>query len=244
MDLREYNSSSYRGIDSIRDIARISTLAPVGKCRVFILDEAHRLTGDAQNASLKMLEDSPPNSYFMLCTTDPDKLINAIRTRCTHMPVRALQYDELMKLLNRVVKKEGIVLSEQHADEVVAAANGSARLLLVILEKIACLAEADRSAAILNRVGDETQAIDLCRALVKRVPWKKVAGLLRGLQAEDVESVRWSVLGYCRSVLLSEKGGGPEQQQAFFVIQAFAKPFYDSKESGLAAACYEAVVGE
>ena len=96
LDLREYNSADFRGIDTIRDISRIMTNAPAaGNCRVFILDEAHQLSKDAQNAALKILEDTPKHVYFFICTTDPQKLIATIRSRCTEMPVDLLKLDEM-----------------------------------------------------------------------------------------------------------------------------------------------------
>ena len=239
MDLREVNSSSYRGIDSVRDIARLMVMAPIGKCRVWIMDEVHKLSNDAQNAALKMLEDTPSHVYFLLCTTDPEKLIKPLRSRCCEFPVCSLKYDELLGLLRRVLKKEGIDLSDQHRDELAGAAAGSARTLLVLLDKARSVEDRFRSEVIVAGLTEDSQAIDLCRALIQKVPWKKVAGILKNLDGEP-EAVRWSILGYARAVLLGDR----PDPQAFFVIQSFCRPFYDSKEAGLAAACYEALHGE
>lgn len=236
MDFQEVNSASFRGIDSVRDIARIMSLAPIGPCRVWLIDEVHKWTNDAQNAALKMLEDTPAHVYFLLCTTDPQKLIKAIQTRCCEMPVRLLSYDELELLARRVAKRENVELSKPTLDDLVASSQGSARTLLVLLDKVANLPEDQRQAAIANKLAEDNEAIELCRALLKREPWKKVAGILKNLKGEP-ESVRYAVLGYARSVLLS----GKTDHQAYLILDVFGSNFYDSKEAGLAKACFEAI---
>jgi len=79
-DYVEINAAEARGIDTIRDIQRRLTLSPLsGRCRVWAIDECHRLTTDAQSALLKILEDTPPTAYFMLATTEPNKLLTTER---------------------------------------------------------------------------------------------------------------------------------------------------------------------
>jgi len=239
LDFKEVNSSSFRGIDTIRDIQRVMNLSPAaGPVRVYLLDEAHKMSNDAQNAALKMLEDTPPHVYFFICTTDPQKLIKAFLTRCCEMPVRSLHEKEAIALLERVAKKESITLSDDIRDQLVDAAQGSARTLLVLLDKIANLSDEERTAAIEAKLAEENEAIDLCRALIKKESWQKVAGILKNLKGEP-EATRWAVLGYARSVLLNK-----ESHQAYLVIDCFKNNFYDSKDSGLAHAAFEAIKGD
>lgn len=239
LDFREMNSASYRGIDSIRDIQSKLNLSPAGGAvRVWLLDEVHMLSKDAQNAALKMLEDVPSHVYFLLCTTDPEKLLPTLRDRPTPMPVRLLASKELTTILERVCKKEKVELSNDVTDELILQSNGSARMLLVLLDKIYQLLDEDRLEAIQEKMAEETLAIDLCRALIKKEPWKKVAGILSNLKAEP-EEVRYAVLGYARAVLLKEAS-----HRAYLVIDCFRHNFYDSKQAGLAYACFEAIHGE
>lgn len=232
-DFKELNSAAFRGIDTIREIQKQMTLAPCGgPCRVWLLDEVHMLSKDAQNAALKMLEDTPSHVYFLLCTTEPQKLIAAVRTRCSDMAVRLLTPDELKGVLTYVNKKEKITISKEVEDELITSAMGSARTLLVLLERVQHLNDDERVKAIADKLADDNEAIDLCRALISKAPWKRVAEILRGLKA-DAESVRWAVLGYARAVLLS-KG----DYRSYLIIDEFKHHFYDSKEAGLALACY------
>lgn len=238
LDFTEMNCAGFRGIDTIRDIMRNMNLAPTGgPCRVWLLDEVHQMTKDAQDSALKMLEDTPDHVYFFLCTTHPQKLIPTIRNRCMDLPVSLLSDGEVRTLLKRVAKKEGLELTDDTLSAITENADGSARLSLVLLDKVRNLPEESREKAIKVLREEQTEAIELCRALIKKEPWAKVGKILKGMKG-DPESTRWAVLGYARSVLLNTKNS-----QAYLVICAFENPFFDSKEAGLARASYEAIFG-
>ncbi len=240
LDFKEMNCSANRGIDDIREIQRRMNMAPTGKCRIWLLDEVHMLTREAQNAALKILEDTPRHVYFFLCTTDPQKLIKTIRTRCCEMAVELLSYNQLEKLCLRVCDKVKLKLEKDILDDLVASAEGSARSLLVSLDKLKNLDASGQRKALSQKQDGEREGIELCRALINCAGWKSVAGILKNLK-EDPEKIRWAVLGYARAVLLK---GGDKTGQAALVIDCFKEHFYDSKAPGLAYACYEAVVSE
>ena len=236
MDFKEMNCSDFRGIDTIREINRTMNLAPVGgDCRIWLLDEVHKMTSDGQNAALKMLEDTPSHVYFFLCTTEPNKILKTIQTRCCEMPVRILTYAELEKLIGRTARRERIEISERVMNEIVEYSQGSARTALVLLDKISNLEESERIRAIEQKLEEENEAIELCRALIKKKPWGTITSILKNLKGEP-ESIRWAVLGYARVVLLKSKN-----PQAYSTICAFENHFFDSKEAGLIRACFEAV---
>jgi DNA polymerase III subunit gamma/tau len=127
-DFVELNCADFKGIDNVREIRRFSGMAPMdGKCRIWLIDEAHKMTNDAQNAFLKLLEDTPKHVYFMLATTDPQKLIKTIHTRCTEVKLSVLKAPDLERILRRVIDKEDLKVSDEVVDEIVEAADGSAR---------------------------------------------------------------------------------------------------------------------
>jgi len=238
MDYHEMNCSDFRGIETIRNVSRHMLLAPTGgEVRIWLLDEVHQLSKDGQHASLKIFEDTPPHVYFFLCTTDPQKLLKTIITRCCEMPVRLLTYKELSQLVQRTCKREKVQISEDVMEEIVSSAQGSARTALVLLDKILNLSEDEQLEAVKQRAVEENEAIELCRALIKKQSWKDVAKILKNLKGEP-EKIRYAVLGYARAVLLNKK-----DNQAYNVITAFRENFYDSKEAGLVGACYEAIFG-
>lgn len=238
-DFEEINAAADNGVDSIRVIERRMRNNPmVGKAKVFLWDEAQKLTNESQTCALKMTEDTPDHVYFIMASSEPQKLIPGIISRFFPLPVRALTYAELTGLASRVAKKENIKLSEKVLDELAASADGSARTLLVLLEKLGNLSEKDQLTSIEARQAETNEAIDLCRALIQGKAWKTVADILKNLKAEP-EKVRYAVLGYARQVLLKETG--KTAHTAYVIIDCFKDNFYDGKAAALAHACYEVV---
>lgn len=241
IDYREINSSNNRGVDTIRDIqSRIDYAPAAGPCRIYLFDEAHKMTNDAQNAALKMLEDTPDHVYFFICTTDPGKIIKAVQNRCYELPVRGLVESEMDELIHQACKKDKtIALGAGAREAMIEAAQGSARALLVMLEMVGALPPADQAKAIQDRAAEANEAIALCRALINKEPWPRVAGILANMKGEP-EEIRYAVLGYARAVLINPKSGN-SGYQAYLVIDCFKDNFYDSKAAGLARAAYEVV---
>ena len=239
-DYAEVNAADSRGIDSVRDIQNRMSLAPInGKCRVWCIDECHRLTGDAQSALLKTLEDTPNHVYFILCTTDPHKLLSTIKTRCTEIKLRMLAQDELCKLVADTITKEvdqKDYLGDEEIEKIAEIADGSARKSLVLLGQVIGLDNADDQMAALQKADTKRQAIELARILIDRSgTWEKCAAILKNLE-DDPESVRRLVLGYAQQVVLS---GGPRMNRGQLVLDIFKNNFYDSGIAGLVWACRE-----
>lgn len=241
-DFMEMNCADFRGIDMIRDVRRHSQFQPMhGSCRIWLIDEAHQLSTQAQEAFLKLLEDTPDHVYFMLATTDPQKLKKTIHTRCSEVKLSAMADKDLKRLILRVAKKEEYEMSEDVVQEVVEAADGSARKALVILEQVGGLqGEEEQIKAIRATTLNKDQAILLARELINpNARWPAVAAILKEIK-DDPEGVRYLVLGYCRTVML---GGGKLAPRAYQIIDIFSENFYDSKQAGLAAACWEVIHG-
>lgn len=240
-DFVELNTADFRGIDMVRDIRSRMGLAPLnGEVRIWLIDEAGKLTSDAQDALLKMLEDTPSHVYFMLATTDPQKLKITIKTRCTEIKVRSLTADEIGTLLARVAGEEGISLHEDVAKKIADIVDGSARKALVLLHQVRGIAGPEGQLSVLASSDGGVQAIELARALMSgKTNWKTVADILKKLRemdADGAEGIRWMILGYATSVLLSS--GVPT---AALMVECFEKNFFDSKYAGLARACYDVV---
>lgn len=247
LDYRELNCANFRGIDTIREIESQMKLSPIGGgARVWILDEFHMMSREGQNAALKMLEDTPSHVFFFICTTDPDKLIPAIRTRCTHLPVRLLNGDEIDAVIQRIVKLAEI--SEPTArviDGIIKNAGGSARRAIVLLEQTHNLKDEEAQLqALSDSEGSPIEAT--AKKLVEMIvlgkgSWADICKHLKTIK-EEPEEIRYAVLGFARGVLLN-RPDGKAAHPYYNVICAFREPFYNSKTAGLAAACYEAIFG-
>ena len=239
-DLREVDSADFRGIDTIREIRKQSVYRPLeSPCRVWILDEVHRLTGDAQSALLKALEDTPPHVYYILCTTDPQKLLPTIRGRCSQLQVRPLSEREMKQLLRRVVKAEGETLTKEVYDQIAQDSLGHPRNALQILAQVLAVGEESRLKVARKTAEIQSQTIELCRALLDGSPWKKISNVLTGLKEEDPEQIRRAVLGYCQAVLLKE-----QNDRAAEIMTEFIDPFFNSGFPGLVLACYSTLFAE
>jgi DNA polymerase-3 subunit gamma/tau len=238
LSLTEINSADNRGIDTAREIiTQLHYLPPGSGARVFIIDELHQTSKDWQNAMLKPLEDTPDHIYFFLCTTDPGKLIKAIRTRSTEIHVTPLNPDDLYRIILRVAKKESIELSKDILRDIAENADGSPRAALVLLEKVSEMdTEAQMKRVIRLGAEMEEETLSLCRALLKENSWKGISSILQNLTETDNEKVRYAVLGYMNSVLL--KSG---KHRAAVVMEIFADPFYNTGKAGLTLACYQVI---
>jgi len=241
-DLREVDSADFRGIDTIRDIRKQSAYMPLeSSCRVWILDEVHRLTHDAQSALLKALEDTPAHVYYILCTTDPQKLLPTIRGRCSQLQVRPLTEREMKVLLRRVIKAEGESISKELYQQIAQDSLGHPRNALQILAQALAVEEESRLKVARQAAEIQSKTIELCRALIERVAWKRVSEILKGLKDEDPESIRRAVLGYCQAVLLNEKR---RNDGVAAIMEEFTEPFFQTGFPGLTLACYSTLFSE
>lgn len=137
LDVIEMDAASHRGIDDVRTLRDAVKLAPVSaKKKIYIIDEVHMLTTEASNALLKTLEEPPEHVVFILATTNPEKLIDTIRSRTTLIQFRKAGTGEIVRSLKRVVDGEKIKIDDDALTLIAAAADGSFRDGIKILEQL------------------------------------------------------------------------------------------------------------
>lgn len=236
-DYKEVDTADFRGIDTIREVRKNAYFKPMeGTCRVWVLDEIHKMTGDAQNALLKILEDCPNSVYFILCTTDPQKLLPTIKGRCSQFQTKPLNEAQMYGLLRGIVKKEEETLEKEVYDQIIQDSSGHPRNALQILDQVLCVPSERRLEIAKQTAEQQSQAIELCRALLRGAGWKEISVILNGLKDQEAESIRRIVLGYCQAVLL--KGDVPI---CGLILEEFISPFYDSGFPQLVFACYSII---
>ena len=137
LDVIEIDAASHNGVDDARDLRERAFFAPVSsRFKVYIIDEAHMVTTAAFNALLKLVEEPPEFVKFVFATTEPENVLQTIRSRTHHYPFRLMSPKALTELLTKVVAAEGIAVDETVLPLVVRAAAGSARDGLSILDQV------------------------------------------------------------------------------------------------------------
>lgn len=246
MDVREINTASNRGIETAREIiGQMNMCSLEGGAIVYILDECHKFTNDMQNALLKPLEDTPEHVYFFLCTTEPQKLIKAVRSRCEPFKTELLTSEQIVVILKRVCKAEKFDLPQNTLMDIADRTDGCARDAIVLLGKVSNVdSEKDRKKIIAKGIEEEDEdVVNLCRLLIdEKSSWNVVAKCLRKLKTDgkldDAESVRYAVLGYMNAALLN----GKIIKRAVLALEAFAEPTYNSGKAGITLACLNVVL--
>jgi DNA polymerase-3 subunit gamma/tau len=136
-DVLELDAASNNGVDNIRELIERAAMGNPGRHRVFILDEVHMLSGGAEAALLKTLEEPPPHVVFVLATTDPQKVSETIRSRTQHLQFRLLPAKDLEDHVRWVVNDAKLEVSPEAIRQVVEQGGGSARDTLSALELVA-----------------------------------------------------------------------------------------------------------
>ncbi|MEX2291392.1 MAG: DNA polymerase III subunit gamma and tau [Mycobacteriales bacterium] len=144
LDVIEIDAASHNGVDDARDLRERAFFAPVSsRFKVYIIDEAHMVTTAAFNALLKLVEEPPDFVKFVFATTEPENVLQTIRSRTHHYPFRLMSPKTLTELLTKVAGSEGIAIDSTVIPLVVRAAAGSARDGLSILDQVLASAGPD-----------------------------------------------------------------------------------------------------
>ena len=212
MDLIELDAASNRGIDEIRNIRDKVNLAPSeGRYKVYIIDEAHMLTEHASNAFLKTLEEPPPHAMFVLCTTEPQKILATIISRCQRFDFRRISSSAIIERLRGICLEEGVDAEGEALEALAHSAGGSLRDAENLLEQLVVSYGNRiglRDVHEMLGLGQSEMALELTRyllmgdtsaalAAINRTAWD--GGDLRQLHRQTVELVRGVLLLQCGS---------------------------------------------
>jgi DNA polymerase-3 subunit gamma/tau len=160
IDVIEIDAASHGGIDDARDLRERAFYSPVSaRFKIYIIDEAHMVTGAGFNALLKLVEEPPPHLKFVFATTEPEKVIPTIRSRTHHYPFRLMPPAVLRELLEEILSAEKIDFEPALLPVVIRAGAGSARDTLSILDQLMAGADDgglryDRAIALLGYTDD------------------------------------------------------------------------------------------
>jgi DNA polymerase-3 subunit gamma/tau len=129
------DAASHGGVEDVRTLQELVQFSVSDKYRVVILDEAHSMSKQAFNALLKVLEEGPSNTVFVLITTEPDKILETVRSRCMSIPFRNVSPAAIAARLAYVCEKEGIEYDKSALEDISRHSGGSVRDGLMVLDQ-------------------------------------------------------------------------------------------------------------
>lgn len=213
VDIYEIDAASNRGIDDIRELRNaVHTLPYESERKVYIIDEVHMLTKDAFNAFLKTLEEPPAHVVFILATTEPEKLLDTVVSRCQIFQFKAPSRALLRETILDIAQKEKFTLEADGADLIALSADGSFRDALgttqkVIMASIDQKANADEVAGIIG-APKGSLVMEVVRALHKGDGARGLVAI-ETAQEQNIEMKLFArlILERVRAIMLARHGG-------------------------------------
>lgn len=207
LDVIEIDAASNTGVDNIRDLIERSRFAPVqARWKVYVVDECHMLSTAAFNALLKTLEEPPPRVVFVLATTDPQRVLPTILSRCQRFDFRRIPLEAMEQHLSWIAKQEEIAINPAAIHLVAQMAQGGLRDAESLLDQLSLLPAPVEPDAVWELLGavPEQELLGLAAALAAADPvalLKNIRGLLdRGREAT---AVLQGIAGLLRDLVLA-----------------------------------------
>jgi DNA polymerase-3 subunit gamma/tau len=208
LDVVEIDAASHGGVDDARELRERAPTAPAqGREKVYIIDEAQRLSREAFDALLKVFEEPPPGVRFVLCTTEPHKMPPTIVGRCQKFEFRRVPSETIAEHLAEVAKKESIRLDGAAAGIIARESEGSVRDALSLLDQASVLGGGGvAEEEVIRLIG--TPELDVQFALADAIAVgdaREVFGIVHALVQEghDVRHFTTQVTGHVRNLLLA-----------------------------------------
>ncbi len=177
-DVAELDAASRTGVDNVREeiLSRVNYAPTMGRCKVYIIDEVHMLTPAAFNALLKTLEEPPEHVVFIMCTTDPQKILATILSRVQRFDFHSIGNDEMQAHLAYVCGEEGFTYDDAALELVVRHARGGMRDALTSLEQLSVF-------------GNGNISVEAAQDFLGEVSGSVLGGVVNALAKRDVPAL-------------------------------------------------------
>lgn len=200
-DLHELDAASNNKVEDMRDLLAKVNLGTPGRAKVYILDEVHMLTSQAENALLKTLEEPPDHVTWVLATTEPHKVVETIRSRCQVFQLTLLGADEMAEHVRWVSQDAGLDVSDEAVEHVVTAGGGSVRDTLSALDRVVA-------------AGGVVEADTTTDMLAQAIAGRDVGAALAAVgdatgRGRDPRTIGEDVLAVLRDAFLTTMGAPP-----------------------------------
>ncbi len=207
LDVIEIDAASNTGVDNIRELIERSRFAPVqARWKVYVVDECHMLSTAAFNALLKTLEEPPPRVVFVLATTDPQRVLPTILSRCQRFDFRRIPLEALERHLAWIAEQEAIGITAEALHVVAQRAQGGLRDAESLLDQLSLLPAPIEATAVWELLGavPEQELLELARALAAAEPLallETTRGLLE--RGREPGAVLQGLAGLLRDLVLA-----------------------------------------
>jgi len=246
IDVIEMDAASNRSVDDVRDLRERVAYAPTGgRWKVYILDEAHMLTKEAWNAFLKTLEEPPPNTVFVLATTEAHKVMATIADRCQRFDFQRPSLEQISEVLTRVAAAEGIEVDDAAVAMIARSASGSFRDALGTLDQLVAFGgdrvELDTVLELLGAVDAELlfEAVD---AVIAEDPRAVLLGVEKMARSgRDPAQFARDLLAHLRHLLVTQTVG---EVPNTFVVTATDADRLTAQASSIGAATLVRTIDE
>jgi DNA polymerase-3 subunit gamma/tau len=238
IDVIEMDAASNRSVDDVRDLRERVAYAPTGgRWKVYILDEAHMLTKEAWNAFLKTLEEPPPNTVFVLATTEAHKVMATIADRCQRFDFQRPSLEQISEVLTRVAAAEGIEADDAAVAMIARSASGSFRDALGTLDQLVSYGGEQVSLdAVLELLGaaDADLLFDAVDAVLAEDPKAVLLGVEKMARSgRDPAQFARDLLAHLRHLLVTQTVG---EVPNTFVVTATDSARLSAQASSIGAA--------
>lgn len=211
-DVIEVDAASNNGVDQVRELIEGVRYSPLkGRYKVYIIDEVHMMSTGAFNALLKTIEEPPENVIFILCTTEPFKVLPTILSRCQRFDFSKLSETEMGDKLREILSKENVTYEENGLKEIIALADGGMRDALSILDQVLAYsgnALTEKDVLSVYGLASKEEKISLLKSLregdVAKVITQSDLYISKGL---DIRRFLYDLIALLKDLLVYEKTG-------------------------------------
>ena len=173
LDIIEIDAASNTGVENVREIIERSNFAPTqARWKVYVIDECHMLSTAASNALLKTIEEPPASVIFILATTNPEKVLKTIHSRCQKFDFKRINTDDIYKHLLDIANKESITFEESAINLIAKRSNGGMRDAQSLLDQLSLIPDGITKEAVENLLGEvsENKLINIIESLILNSP--------------------------------------------------------------------------
>ncbi len=209
-DFIEMDAASHTGVDNVRQILESATFVALnGRAKIYLIDEAHMLSRAAFNAFLKVLEEPPASVFFILATTELNKIPDTIRSRAFHVFFNAIDSTALKSYLTKMCEKEVINIDSFALNIIISESGGSVRDSINLLEQVRLLNNNITEQLVLDALGriSEKNIFILFNFLIEKQPVKIILFLEKiNFEALSPDSLWTMLINLCRCLIWIKYG--------------------------------------